>query len=330
MNKKNHVERFDYSKFESNLDWNSSDLKIKECWGLHDIEGRIYVDVDRYKFVCEQIQIKDFLPENLIVKYSEQILVPSKVHKHDYVSNIFDDMLDEFENDWNNEFKPIFDMIKKPKEVYDSVRLNEIAYTSCVDDLEDIEFDALTASLKREKKYNQVLQSLYCQFITKLATETDRITLTVMCILGYKGTDYDFNSFAKFSDGLSGNKDGIKINRLEKYNAYNMLHKINNFLKHNTISSYNDLKKWYPDNVLSIENNTASCKYENGMFAGDWIVIKPNYIDKLITQLKQFFKDYCKHFVKEDIEESKWNYDDYFLNAFYELQDPFAYNGLYF
>jgi hypothetical protein len=40
--------------------------------------------------------------------------------------------------------------------------------------------------------------------------------------------------------------------------------------------------------------------------------------------------DYCKHFVKEDVESAKWNYDDYFLNAYHELKDPFAYIGLYF
>ena len=330
MNKKNQVDRFDYSKYESNIDYNNPYLKEKEFWGIYQINGRIQIDVERYKFVCESIQIKDFLPENLITKINDKPFIPAKIHKHDYVTNIFEDMLNEFAEDWNNEFKPIFEMIKNPKEVYDSVRLNNLAFTSSVDDLEDIEFNALMSSIKRQDKYKKVIQSLYCQFISKLATETDRIMLTAMCKLGYKGTDYDFKSFAKFSDGLVSDANSIKISRLEKYNAYNMLHKINNFLKHNTIDSYNDLRKWYPDNVASIESGTANIKYENGMFAGDWIIIKPNYIDKLINQLKRFFKDYCKHFVKENIEDAQWNYDDYFLNAYHELKDPFAYMGLYF
>ena len=65
----------------------------------------------------------------------------------------------------------------------------------------------------------------------------------------------------------------------------NLLHKINNFLKHNTIDAYNGLKKEYPKNVCSVENKTAKSQYENGMFAGDWIIIKDGYIDKLFKKL---------------------------------------------
>lgn len=226
------------------------------------------------------------------------------------------------------EYKPIFKMIKTPKEVYENTRLSEIAYTSNVDDLEEIEFNSMMSSIKREKKYVHVIQSLYCQFINKLAIETDRIMLIVMCKLGYRGKDYDFNSFVDFSDGLAKDKEGIKIENLEKYNAYNLLHKINNFLKHNSISSYNKLKRSYPDNVASKEKGTANKKYENGMFAGDWIIIKDDYIDELLQKLREFFKSYCKEIVKENVDESAWNHDDYFIEVLKKLSNPREYHGV--
>ena len=77
----------------------------------------------------------------------------------------------------------------------------------------------------------------------KVTTEIDRFTLYVMTETGYKGTDFNIDSFFKFSDGLLKERGGIKIKDLSKYNAYNMLHKINNFLKHNSIESYRTLKK---------------------------------------------------------------------------------------
>lgn len=52
------------------------------------------------------------------------------------------------------------------------------------------------------------------------------------------------------------------------------------------------------------------------MFAGDWIIIKDGYIDKLFKKLIEFFEDYCNKFLGEDLEESKWNYDDYFKDVY--------------
>ena len=328
MKSQNNVERFDYSKYESEPNWDSQCLKDREYWGIHTTkDGRTLIDVDRYEQTCKQIGITDWLPEQLL-KNKEKYYIPSKKEKYDYIVNLFYDLLNEFKTDWEEEFKPIFSKILTPGKVYEKNRLGSLMFTSCSDDFDEIEFEAMMASMRRQPKYCHVIQSLYCQFITKLATETDRIMLTAMCKLGYKGIDYDFRSFAKFTDGLAGDRYGVQIRDLDKFNAYNMLHKINNFLKHNTIASYNDLKKFYPDNVASIENGTATIPYENGMFAGDWIIIKEGYIDDLIKKLNKFFKSYCQTYVKENVDNASWDYDDYFEVAFNNLKNPHEYYGV--
>lgn len=68
--------------------------------------------------------------------------------------------------------------------------------------------------------------------------------------------------------------------------------------------------------------------YENGMFAGDWIIVKENYIDDLLDKLIIFFEDYCRVYLKEDIEKSKWDYDDYFYTAFKQMKRPLNYFGI--
>ena len=123
-------------------------------------------------------------------------------------------------------------------------------------------------------------------------------------------------------------KNGKKIDKLKKYNAYNLLHKVNNFLKHNSIESYKKLKHFYSNNVRSIENGTANIEYENGMFAGDWIILKENYIDTLLDKLVEFFEDYCINYLAENIEDSSWNHDDYFWDALKEMRDPYEYFGI--
>ena len=107
-----------------------------------------------------------------------------------------------------------------------------------------------------------------------------------------------------------------------------MLHKICNFLKHNSKEAYNTIKNLYPDNVRSKEKGTASTDFENGMFAGDWIIIKEGYIDKTLKQLKIFFADYCKVYLKEDVDNAYWNYDDYFKDAVSQMRYPYDYWGI--
>lgn len=328
-NNKNQVEEFSNLKNTPKIDWSDPKLRNMDFWGLsYNEEGRLQIDINKYKNTCEGLEIRDFLPNGLLNKNIDGLFIPNKKSKDEYIINVFNDMLNDFARDWSLEFKPIFDMIKTPKEAYDDARLNGLAYTSNPDDLDEIEFDALLSSLRRNEHYSRVIQSLYCQFIIKLAVETDRIILSAIQKLGYKKSDYNFNLFVNFAEDTLANGSGIKIQSLKKYNAYNMLHKISNFLKHNTKESYYDLKRYYPDNVASIKKGTANIKYENGMFAGDWIIVHEDYIDDLIRKLRIFFKDFCNKFVNESEDDAEWNYDEYFIEAFNNLKYPFDYFGV--
>lgn len=169
---------------------------------------------------------------------------------------------------------------------------------------------------------------MYCAFISKLSTEIDRITLVVLTELGYESKDFNFNSFVKFSDGLQNDKQGKRIYELNEYNAYNLLHKLNNFLKHNSIRAYEDLRKCYPKCVTYSKNCLTSTKYQNGMFAGDWIIIDDGYIDNLFDKLIEFFKDYCSEYLKEDVSRAEWDYDDYFRSVYNRIKDLTVYWGI--
>ena len=321
------MKKFDYSMFEEDPHWSSEILSDPNYWGIHQIDGKMVVDVPRYKKTFAEIGASEFIPK----KFNEQDIAyfqPLKSNRYDYKINLFRDLIADFRHDWIEEYKPIFKKIRTPYKVYENVRLNGLMTISSSEDIDLVEEDAMLASFRRTPKYQNIVQSLYCSFISKLSTEIDRYTLIVMCELGYKGNDYSFQSFVKFSDGLQKDRNGIKISELRKYNAYNLLHKVNNFLKHNSIESYNSLKHFYPNNVRCIENGTANIKYENGMFAGDWIILKEDYIDDLLNKLVTFFEEYCINYLSEDLEDSNWNYNDYFLNAVHQLSDPCKYFGI--
>ena len=328
MNNQKQVVRCDYSKFASKPSWRDPTLQLLEFWGLYEIDDRIQIDVVRYITACKSVGLTEFIPEQLPNK-EDNFFLPKRIHRHDYAINIFNDLINQFASDWELEFKPILGKIKTPKDVYNETRCHELMFTSCADDIDDIETNAWLKSYNRQLKYNQIIQSLYCQFIMKLATEVDRFTQLALKTVGYNDIDFSFNRFLDFIKTIQrNNNEYVELKDLKGFNAYNMLHKINNFLKHNTISAYQDLELHFPNNVKSIKNNTARCKYENGMFAGDWIIIKENYIDNLIKKLRVFFEQFCSLILKEDINDAKWNYDDYFIDAFHNLKDIESYLGV--
>lgn len=319
--------KYDYEKYEGMDPWIYELSNEPEFFGIHSVDGRIEIDVSRYIDACKLVGIDEFLPEALKEK-KEGYYIPTKVKHGDYMVNIYHDSIAELISDWNKEYKPLFEKIKTPKQVREGYRNEQICYTSCSDDYDEINFEAMLAAMKRQGKYEEIIKKFYCMFISKICTEIDRIALLVMYKSGYTDSDFSFKQFRAYSEGLLAGNDHFKIENLEKYNAYNMLHKMNNFLKHNSIDSYNTLKKFYPNNVASIENKTSDCEYENGMFAADWIIIKPNYIDDVLKKIRIFFDDYCEKFYKENLSYASWDYDDYFKYAVRQMSFPRDYFGI--
>lgn len=122
MKSTHKVERFDYSKVEAQQDA----ILLYQYWGLHPKSGRIHIDTKRYKRTCEKIGIMDFMPEGMFANRQTPYFVPSKVRRYDYAINIFVDLINGLRRDWNEEYKPVLSKIKTPKEVAESIRLNEM------------------------------------------------------------------------------------------------------------------------------------------------------------------------------------------------------------
>jgi len=303
--------RFDYSKIIGEED--------RRYWGIHTVKGRLHIDTKRYKKMCEKAYESRFIPDGLFKNRSTPYFIPTRVHECDFVVNKIIILINELKNDWFSEYKNAIKAIETPDKTEEKTRLNELMYTCNSADLDEISLDAFFAGVKRMNKYNQIVNSLYYQFVQKVCTEVERYMLLVSTELGYKSNKFDITCFVNFSDGLLKDKKGTKIEKLENYDEFKSLWLVNNFLKHNSVEAYNKLKKNYPHYVHPLKGEDSSIKYENGMYAGNWINIESKYIDNIFDKLIVFFKDYCRVFVKEDVEKASWDYDDYFENAYREL-----------
>lgn len=330
MKSSNKVVRFDYSKFESDGFPSYDVLKNYEFWGIHSKGGRLHIDTKRYKKICEKYFGNEFLPQGMFKVRNTVYFVPERIERFDYKVNIFRDYIRELEEQWNDEYEPIFQKISTPEETYQNVRLGEMACTGCSEDYDDIEIDARFAEMRRAEKYAKVINEIYCMFLQKITTEIDRFTFIFMTKCGYKGTEFSFPDFLKFTqDKIEKNeKETIRFLRdLDGYNTYTLLHKANNFLKHNSRESYKQMYYMFPKNVKSVKEGTSKFEYENGMYAGDWLILKEGFLDKSFKKVITFFEQYCEKVLGEDLEESKWNYDDYFKDAVSAMKCPQDYFG---
>jgi|GEM_PF-1721327 len=163
-----------------------------------------------------------------------------------------------------------------------------------------LSFNEGRAKYFEQRKMANILKSFFFQQVQKIAVEVERAMLIVCCKRGYTDERFTIAKFYAFSDNIRKGSEA-KIKKFPKYKAFDLLLTMNNFLKHNSISAYKELKKFYPDNI---DRNNATV-YENGMYAGDFIYLQEGYLDKIFDKLLIFFAEYCKVILGEEISDEK-------------------------
>ena len=64
------------------------------------------------------------------------------------------------------------------------------------------------------------------------------------------------------------------------------------------------------------------------LYGGANQAIEKDYIDNLFDKLIIFFKDYCKKYLMENVDDADWNYDEYFINVYNKIVDLKNYWGI--
>ena len=308
--------KYDYSGFTGD-GWKDS-LTDMHFWGLHHTDGKIEVDVDRFIAASEQISILDFVPDEFSNGKIKGYYIPTKEHRWDYICNYLIDMLEDLKSKWRTEYKPLFRKITTPSQVEHDSYLNQIAFLSDSDMYDECEIQARLDGIRRISEYERILNEMYCMFISKICCEIDRYLVKAIALCGYTGKYFDRSRLQKF---CKRKNSAIALEELEGYKAFTDLHNVNNFIKHCTVSCFNTLVEASPDCLRCREG------YENGMYSGDWLDFKEADIDRFLSEMTHFFNSLCSKVFGEDVKAAKWDYEDYFTDAFEELQNPDEYLG---
>ena len=291
MKKLSKTIRKDYTKLENEYD-------NRGHYGLFIKSGRVKLDTKRYKKFFK-------LPDNKIEHRKSVYYTPSRIRKYDYLSNIFSDKLLQLKRLWINEFSKAIDIIKTPKQVEDDVRT--VNLMDGVLDYDEANMSGMLANIRRQKPYKFVIKSIYAQFFQQMMAEINALSLRVMVSQGYKSEDFSKKAFDIFIQGKQKSNQ-IQFPDFDNYYIFDRAYLVWNFLKHNSLRSYDELKRKYPEMIYDPNNN-----YKNGDLALTVLKIDERYILDCLDNLHKFFDEVCERGFDENIKDAKWDYDDYFI-----------------
>ena len=277
-----------------------------EYYGVFTKDGRVKVDTKRYRKFMN-------LPDTKIEHRQTVYYQPSRIHRSDYYCNRFRDTLQELKNLWLNEFSLAIKAIKTPKQVEDDVRIGYLQ--NGVYEYDEASTIGVFEGMKRIEKYKFVIKSIYAQFFHQMMSQIDALCLRICVANGYREKDFSKEKFDVYIQGLQ-KQNAIDFPNFNNYAIYDKAYRVWNFLKHNSLKAYNQLKKYYPEMVYDPNNN-----YRNGDPAISVLKINEKYIIYCLDNLHLFFDEVCERGFKENIKDADWDYDDYFLNEANDFLD---------
>lgn len=279
------------------------DFNDKEYYGLFPKQGKLRIDVKRLE-KCHLVD-KNIIDSIKIKQRNTKYYRPEKEFRFDYKCNLFRDTLTNIKSDWHNEYLPAMNRIQTPNDFGKNARdyFMNTGIADC-DEWGEIE---LFAALKRNSKYLEIIQSFMGQFIHFMASKIEQLTIKVLTMVGFKDNYFDLTGFSKFIK----NNYKIELNQIKGFKEFKAFRDLWNFLKHNTLSTYNKLKKSNPS--ILINDN-----YTNGDFALWFVRFPENFIDDTIDKLISFFDNFCDKVFLENVKDAPWNYDAYFLGLFHD------------
>ena len=300
--------------------YKSGDLSDAGYYGVFfkGCEDKEYILVDPKRF------------QKIVGKFSEEIKAvinsrkftlfkPARKHFLDYNVNYMIQALNTIRRKWDKTNKPMINRVLS--EIYGKDFApdwsDELAMTGVLT-AEEVVDQARTKTLLShsfaEYERNEIRNSLYAQFFHQLASEAEALFLNTLTRNGYEGDKFNRNILYAFKGSNHEN-----VSTLDGFEQLDKMYAIWNFIKHNSDSTFDTLKKRFPETL-------KDSNYKQGEIACYCVNFDDNLIDSILIGLDLFIKGYCRLVFKEDVKEARWNCDEYFLSIVRseidEIEDP--------
>ncbi len=277
-----------------------------EYYGLFTLgNGKIGIDPKRMR---KKTRIIDDCMYQVMSKRKTTYFHPKKNEKNDYCVNRFVEEIDDIKKDFDETYKPIINRSVKAIKMMKSLCPGD--YDLLAQGISGANSASIWARMQNAKneayinyKKTELYNSQYAQFIQTMASRIEAVTASVWRDLNPGAEDWRRD---RLYDNIS--VDGTSSRNLPSLKYHDRLYCIWNFLKHNNISTYNKLKKNYPEDLIEEE-------YKSGDLAIHYLVgLGDKLVYELLEGTKRFFIEWCKKNLNEDYEEAQWNYSSYFTD----------------
>lgn len=282
-----------YSNFRDSLSMEFNGLFIKK--------EKLRIDVKR-------LAKSDIFPSKIIEKINRiprntKYFFPKGKEGDDYRCNLFNKYIEETRHLWIADLSPLMNFIKKPNEFGDEVYRHNIFNGI----LEHDECETVRSKeiIKRSEGYSSVLKMIRAQFIHYIGSIVE---VALLDVFTREGHVMNYSSRKEFKKILC-DEYGIEIEELLNYSNYLNFYALWNFMKHSSKKSYDDLKSKNPEIMTDKQ-------YKNGTYSLSYLKLNDDTVTQLLDDLDIFFSSFSENVFNEDLEEAKWNYDQYFLNGF--------------
>lgn len=267
---------------------------------------KIKIDVKRY---CKMLGLSD-AQLKVVKNRKTHYFMPAKKEWSDYNCNQLVSFVNEIKSEWNKRYALIIEDIIDSVQLKKSIPADNDLFLCGVLDYDEAAAASAMHNFRIEKQEQRIktelYMSLHAQFFHQMVS---KITAKIYSVLINNGFDrkqfnrddlYDFN----------GN-DASEVQILRGFDSYEKMYLIWNFIKHNSVKSFEALMSRYPKAFLQPDNKIV---YQAGDPAYQYIAFSKKMIDDILLGVGEFFKNYCQLTFGEDYQRAQWDYEKYFLN----------------
>lgn len=235
--------------------------------------------------------------------------IPSKRQWEEYNCNLIIPLIEDILNEWEKDYMPLIEKEIKAIQAKEYTPGDDDLFTSGIIDHEEACTNAFIKNMRAEARtqYKRVklYMSLYAQFFHQMVARIEAQTIKMLSNNGFSGDRFSRNNLYQFK--------GMTYERIKDFDGfkdYDKMYLIWHFIKHNSLSTYNDVNENYPEVLAKLK---AGAKYEAGDMAYWYISFNNELITNILKGVSEFFKNYCKFVFKEDYDRAQWDYEEYFV-----------------
>ena len=267
---------------------------------------KIKIDVKRY---CKKIGLSE-AQLKIVKNRKTHYFMPTKQEFNDYNCNQLVSFVNEIKSEWDKRYALIIEDIIDSVQLKKSIPADNDLFLCGVLDYDEAAAASAMHNFRIEKQEQRIktelYMSLHAQFFHQMVSKITAKIYSVLISNGFERKQFNRNDLYDFK----GN-DPSDVQKLRGFDSYEKMYLIWNFIKHNSVKSFEALKSKYSQVFLQTNNKIV---YRAGDLAYQHIAFSKEMVDDILLGVGEFFKNYCQLTFGEDYQRAQWDYEKYFLD----------------